>query len=44
MADIGGYTTDIAVFKDNSVCFYFGFTDWRYQISRDISIGLGMTF
>jgi len=44
MADIGGYTTDIAVFKRQFRLLYFGFTDGGYQISRDISIGLGMTF
>ena len=44
MADIGGYTTDIAVFKDNSVCFTSVLPIGGYQISRDISIGLGMTF
>jgi cell division protein FtsA len=44
MADIGGSTTDIAVFKDNSVCFTSVLPIGGYQISRDISIGLGMTF
>jgi len=29
MADIGGSTTDIAVFKDQFRLLYFGFTDWR---------------
>ena len=41
MADIGGSTTDIAVFKDNSVCFTSVLPIGGYQISRDISIGLG---
>jgi cell division protein FtsA len=44
MADIGGSTTDIAVFKDNAVCFTSVLPIGGYQISRDISIGLGMTF
>ena len=44
MADIGGSTTDIAVFKDNSVCFTSVLPIGGYQISRDISIGLGITF
>ena len=44
MADIGGSTTDIAVFKDNSVCFTSVLPIGGYQISRDISIGLGLTF
>ena len=44
MADTGGSTTDIAVFKDNSVCFTSVLPIGGYQISRDISIGLGLTF
>jgi len=44
MADIGGSTTDIAVFKDNAVCFTSVLPVGGYQISRDISIGLGLTF
>ena len=44
MADIGGSTTEIAVFKDNSVCFTSVLPIGGYQISRDISIGLGLTF
>ncbi|MDD5287570.1 MAG: cell division protein FtsA [Dehalococcoidales bacterium] len=44
MADIGGSTTDIAVFKDNSVCFTSVLPIGGYQISRDISIGLGLSF
>jgi len=44
LADIGGSTTDVAVFKDNSICHTFIFPVGGYQISRDISIGLGMSF
>ncbi len=44
LADIGGSTTDIAVFKDNSVCFTSILPIGGYQISRDISIGLGLSF
>jgi len=44
LADIGGGTTDIAVFKDNSVCFTSVLPVAGYQISRDISIGLGVPF
>jgi cell division protein FtsA len=44
MVDIGGSTTDIAVFKDNAVCYTSILPIGGYQISRDISIGLGLTF
>jgi len=44
LADIGGGTTDLAVFKDNSVCFTSVLPVAGYQISRDISIGLGIPF
>jgi cell division protein FtsA len=44
LADIGGGTTDIVVFKDNSVCFTAVLPVAGYQISRDISIGLGVPF
>ncbi|MCX6002859.1 MAG: cell division protein FtsA [Chloroflexi bacterium] len=44
LADIGGSTTDIAVFKDNSVCFTSILPIGGYQISKDISIGLGLSF
>jgi cell division protein FtsA len=44
LADIGGSTTDVAVFKDNSICHTSILPVGGYQISRDISIGLGMSF
>jgi len=44
LADIGGSTTDIAVFKDNSICYTSILPVGGYQISRDISIGLGLPF
>ena len=44
LADIGGGTTDIVVFKDNSVCFTAVLPVAGYQISRDISIGLGIPY
>jgi cell division protein FtsA len=44
IADIGGGTTDLAMFKDNSVCFTSVLPVAGYQITRDISIGLGLPF
>lgn len=44
MADIGGGTTDIAVFKDNSIYHTSVLPIAGYQITRDISIGLGLSF
>ncbi|MDD5190163.1 MAG: cell division protein FtsA [Dehalococcoidales bacterium] len=44
LADIGGSTTDIAVFKDNSITYTSILPVGGYQISRDISIGLGLPF
>jgi cell division protein FtsA len=44
VADIGGGTTDLAMYKDNSVCFTAVLPVAGYQISRDISIGLGLPF
>jgi cell division protein FtsA len=43
LADIGGSTTDVAVFKDNSICHTSILPVGGYQISRDISIGLGLS-
>ena len=43
LADIGGSTTDVAVFKDNSICHTSILPVGGYQITRDISIGLGLT-
>jgi cell division protein FtsA len=42
VADIGGGTTDLAMYKDNSVCFTSVLPVAGFQISRDISIGLGL--
>jgi cell division protein FtsA len=44
VADIGGGTTDLAMYKDNSVCFTSVLPVAGYQISRDVSIGLGLPF
>jgi cell division protein FtsA len=44
MADIGGGTTDIAVFKDNTIFHTAVLPVAGYQITRDISIGLGLSF
>ena len=44
LADIGGGTTDLAMFKNNSVCFTAVLPVAGYQISRDVSIGLGLPF
>jgi cell division protein FtsA len=44
LADIGGSTTDVAVFKDNAICHTSILPVGGYQITRDISIGLGFSF
>jgi cell division protein FtsA len=44
LADIGGGTTDIAVFKDNSIYYTSVLPVAGYQVTRDISIGLGVPF
>jgi cell division protein FtsA len=44
LADIGGGTTDIAVFKDNSIYHTSVLPIAGYQLSRDISIGLNISF
>jgi len=44
LADIGGGTTDIAIFKDNSIMHTAVIPVAGYQVSRDISIGLGLSF
>lgn len=44
MADIGGGTTDVAVFKNGSI-FHTGVIPVAgYQVTSDISIGLGLPF
>jgi len=44
LADIGGGTTDIAVFKDGSIWHTAILPVAGYQITRDIAIGLGLPF
>jgi len=44
LADIGGGTTDIAVFKDNSIYHTSVLPIAGYQLTRDISIGLNLSF
>jgi cell division protein FtsA len=44
LADIGGGTTDLALFKDNTIFHTSVLPVAGYQVTRDISIGLGITF
>ena len=44
LADIGGGTTDIAIFKDGSIWHTAILPVAGYQITRDIAIGFGMPF
>jgi cell division protein FtsA len=44
LADIGGGTTDIAIFKDSTIYHTSVFPVAGYQITRDISIGMGLSF
>ncbi len=44
LADIGGGTTDIAIFKDGSIYHTAILPVAGYQVTRDISIGLGLPF
>ncbi len=44
LADIGGGTTDIAVFKDNSIYHTSVLPVAGYQITHDISVGLNLAF
>lgn len=44
LADIGGGTTDIAIFKDGTICHTSVLPVAGYQVTRDISIGLGLPF
>ena len=44
MADIGGGTTDISVFKDGSIWHSAILPVAGYQFTRDIAIGLGLPF
>jgi len=44
MADIGGGTTDIAVFKNGSIYHTAILPVAGYQVTSDISIGLGLPF
>lgn len=44
LADIGGGTTDIAVFKDSTIFHTSVLPVAGYQITRDISVGLGLSF
>jgi len=44
LADIGGGTTDISVFKDGSIWHSAILPVAGYQLTRDIAIGLGLTF
>ena len=44
LADIGGGTTDICVFKDGSIWHTAVLPVAGYQLTRDIAIGLGLPF
>ena len=44
LADIGGGTTDICVFKDGSIWHSAILPVAGYQLTRDIAIGLGLPF
>jgi cell division protein FtsA len=44
LADIGGGTTDIAVFKDGSIYHTSIIPVAGYQVTSDLSIGLGLPF
>ena len=44
LADIGGGTTDIAIFKDNTIYHTSVLPVAGYQVTRDISVGLGLAF
>ncbi|MBI2979450.1 MAG: cell division protein FtsA [Chloroflexi bacterium] len=44
LADIGGGTTDISVFKDGSIWHTAVLPVAGYQLTRDIAIGLGLPF
>jgi cell division protein FtsA len=43
LADIGGGTTDLALFKDDTIYHTSVLPVAGYQVTRDISIGLGIT-
>jgi cell division protein FtsA len=44
LADIGGGTTDIAVFRDGSIWHTAILPVAGYQLTRDVAIGLGLPF
>lgn len=44
LADIGGGTTDVAVFKDGSIWHTSILPVAGYQLTRDVSVGLGLPF
>ncbi len=44
LADIGGGTTDLAVFKSSTVYYTSVIPVAGYQVTRDISVGLGLSF
>jgi len=44
LVDIGGGTTDLALFKDNTIYHTSVLPVAGYQVTRDIAIGLGITF
>jgi cell division protein FtsA len=43
LADIGGGTTDMALFKGNTIYYTSVLPVAGYQVTRDVSVGLGIT-
>ncbi len=44
LADIGGGTTDIAIFKEDTIYHTSVLPVAGYQLTRDISVGMGLSF
>lgn len=44
LADIGGGTTDVAIFRDGSIWHTAIIPVAGYQLTRDIAVGLGLSF
>lgn len=44
LADIGGGTTDVAIFREGSVWYTSVLPVGGYQVTRDLAIGLGLPF
>ena len=44
LADIGGGTTDVAIFRDGSIWHTAVLPVAGYQLTRDVAMGLGLAF